>query len=91
MTKGRLGSVLSFRSISLSSAPDNSDMGVGPIKVIPLSTRRGFSIDSLSRHDHNPCHEESAFKFPVSMAIAKSGEKPTEEYKHEHRKVSTLF
>ncbi|OQR76933.1 sterile alpha and TIR motif-containing protein 1-like, partial [Tropilaelaps mercedesae] len=77
------------RSISVSSATGSSDRGAGAVKVIPLSTRRGFSIESLSSHDHESAHEESEFTFPVAMSIIKSGENSAEEYKHEHRKIST--
>lgn len=46
------------------------------MKGLPLSTRRGFSIDSL----------ESDKDFPTFPSL-KSGERTAEEYKHEHRKV----
>lgn len=65
------------------------------VKVIPLSTRRGFSIESLGRHgSHDVCSDDDRFGFPSSMSIVTKGSGggdkggKSEEYKHEHRKVS---
>lgn len=62
---------LSHRSISLSTSP-------GETTVLPLSARRGFSIDSL----------ENDKDFPSFLNL-KSGERTAEEFKEEHRKVSS--
>lgn len=72
-----------FRSISVSGSSDRAD---GALKMIPLSARRGFSIESLSGHDHQSAHEDNAFTFSTPMGIVKPGEKIAEEY--QHRKVS---
>ncbi|XP_022668130.1 uncharacterized protein LOC111253252 isoform X3 [Varroa destructor] len=77
------------RSISVSSATGGPDRPNSALKMIPLSARRGFSIESLSGHEHQASDEDGAFSFSTPMGIVKSGEKATEEYKHEHRKIST--